>query len=71
MADYMPGFDEEVSISLSRAAALVLFEYLQRSEDAERQGGPRPLPDDAELAALNEMNCALESLLAEPFATTI
>ncbi len=69
MADYSPDFEKEVVISISRAAALVLFDYLQLCDDARRRGEVRPPVGLEEVVALDEVNCELESALAEPFAT--
>jgi integrase len=51
-------------IELSRAEALVIFDWLSRHEDAGTTPG-----DDAEKTALNSLNAALERTLVEPFQT--
>lgn len=49
-------------ITLTRAEALVLFEWLQRHEDRNTTPG-----DDAERAALWNLSALLERELVEPF----
>lgn len=68
MNELVVDFDEKVEIKLKKATALVLFEYLQRSEDAESAQPARPSPDAAEIRALWDVSASLESALVEPFA---
>jgi hypothetical protein len=55
---------DDVVISLSRDEALVLFEWLHRSED---QGQVAGVEHDAERVALRNLSGPLERVLAEPF----
>nr|WP_309694705.1 hypothetical protein [Armatimonas sp.] len=56
---------EVVALTLSRAEALVLFDFLTRfSTD-----GTLTIQDQAEECVLWDMCCDLESMLAEPFST--
>ena len=58
----------KVRIELSREEALVLLDYLQREID--HNGGnslKSSIDHDAEIWALNELNCLLERVLTEPF----
>jgi integrase len=56
------GSEPASSIELTRAEALVIFDWLSRHEDAGTTPG-----DDAEQTALNSLNAALERTLVEPF----
>jgi hypothetical protein len=66
-------FAESVDISLSKAEALVLFEFLGRSSESNRN---RPnetepalhSPDSAEWRALWNLECLLEKTLTEIFS---
>jgi len=59
----------DITVSLDRAVALVLFDFLSRTEDEE---GGEPLNDalqhKAELPALWATLSALEEVLTEPMA---
>jgi hypothetical protein len=54
--------DEATPIALSRAEALVLFDYLHRLEDQKVR-----LPDPAEQIAVWALSASLERVLVEPF----
>ena len=54
--------DTATSIELTRAEALVIFDWLSHHEDTGTTPG-----DDAEQTALNGLNAALERTLVEPF----
>jgi hypothetical protein len=54
----------DITISLDRNYALVLFELLRRWEDQEP---PLPFEDPSELWALWSLQGSLEKTLAEPF----
>ena len=58
-------FDPEASttIELTRAEALVLFEWLHNHEDTDTTPG-----DTAERVALWNLSAALERVLVEPFS---
>jgi len=59
-----PEFSSEVTrLELTRADALVLFEWLHSHEEAGTTPG-----DKAERIALWALSCALERVLAEPFS---
>jgi hypothetical protein len=60
---------EEVTIRLTRAEALVLFEWLHRNEDRDepKTAVYYDIVDPAERAALWNLSCDLESALVEPF----
>lgn len=62
----MPGAqgeqEDQVSVSLSNAEALVLFEFLSRFSDAEKL----TIEDQAEEQVLWALCCLLEKLLVEP-----
>jgi hypothetical protein len=60
----MAASDQTVNIQLTRAEALVLFEWLARTTDA----GAVPVDDPAEELVLWRIEGQLESTLAEPFA---
>jgi hypothetical protein len=55
---------EDVFIRLSRDEALVLYEWLHRSEDEDRLSQP---VHDAEQVALWSLSALLERELVEPF----
>jgi hypothetical protein len=56
---------DEVTLSLRRDDALVLFELLHRWIDDENGERVRPhIQHDAELWALNSLCCALEPIIA-------
>lgn len=55
---------DEISISLSRDQALVLFEWLARTGAGER---PAAFDDRAEQRVLWDLEATLEKHLAEPF----
>jgi hypothetical protein len=61
---------DETTIMLERSVALVLFDFLSRTTD-EEDGEPlrEALQHPAELPALWATLAALESVLAEPFAS--
>jgi hypothetical protein len=54
---------EQISVSLSRDQALVLYEWLARTNAADR---PAAFEDQAEQRALWDLAAALESMLVEP-----
>ncbi len=59
-----------VNLQLSRDEALVLFEFLQREIDENDANTLKSSIDhEAELWALNGLNCLLERALPEPFAS--
>jgi hypothetical protein len=60
---------DEITVTLDRSVALVLFDFLSRTTD-EEDGEPlnEALQHKAELPALWAMLAALESVLTEPFA---
>ena len=66
-------FEESVKISLSKAEALVLLEFLGRTSDSNRirlketEPGVQS-PDSAEWRALWNLECVLEKSLAEVFS---
>ena len=55
--------DENINIDLTKAEALVLFEFLWRFSQEDRL----EILDQSEARVLWNMNCILESKLAEPF----
>ena len=55
--------EEEVVITLPRAQALVLFEFLSRFSDDKKL----EIQDQAEERVLWDMCCDLERVLVEPF----
>ena len=55
----------ELNVTLTPDEALVLFEWLHRSEDL---GGPDPVLLPGEETALWALSARLERILAEPFA---
>jgi hypothetical protein len=57
--------DDGVVIELSRDEALVLFEWLHRSEDQDRVSQPE---HQAEQVALWNLSALLERALVEPFS---
>ena len=61
---------QQTTITLDRSVALVLFDFLARTTD-EEDGEPlrEALQHSAELPALWATLAALESVLAEPFAS--
>jgi hypothetical protein len=61
---------DDITVTLDRSVALVLFDFLSRTTD-EEDGEPlnEALQHKAELPALWAMLAALESVLTEPFAT--
>jgi hypothetical protein len=64
-----PKADELVKVTLDRAVALVLFEFLSRNaeeDDAELLGAA--LESEAELPAMFSLLTELEEVLTEPFA---
>lgn len=65
--DVSEGQDSIVYLRLSRAEALVLFEWLHRHEDEDGRLD-RLVEDAAERAVLWSLSGALEALLPEPFA---
>jgi hypothetical protein len=60
----MPGNQREIVVRLSHDEALVLFEWLHRSEDQETLS---PFEHQAEQVALWNLSALLERALAEPF----
>ncbi len=52
--------DEELVLRLSRAEALVLFDWLSRSADAD---APAPFADDAEPRLMGDLLATLEGAL--------
>ena len=54
-----------VTLELSAAEALVLFDWLARTSEA---GAPVPFADQAEQQVLWDLQCVLERLLVEPFS---
>ena len=62
---------DEITVTLDRSVALVLFDFLSRTTD-EEDGEPLTdaLQHKAELPALWATLAALESVLTEPFAPT-
>jgi hypothetical protein len=60
---------EEVTLRLTKAEALVLFEWLHRNEDRDKSKSADyyDIVDPAERTALWNLSCDLESALAEPF----
>ena len=60
---------EDITVTLDRSVALVLFDFLSRTTD-EEDGEPLndALQHKAELPALWATLASLESVLAEPFA---
>ena len=56
---------QHVSVDLTRAEALVLFEFLARYTNEERL----EIEDQAEQRVLWDICASLEKMLAEPFAT--
>jgi hypothetical protein len=60
--------DEKVVIELSRAHALVLFEFLSRFSDSDDQDRRLEIQDQAEERVLWDMCCDLEKALVEPFS---
>jgi hypothetical protein len=60
---------DDITVTLDRSVALVLFDFLSRTTD-EEDGEPlnEALQHKAELPALWAMLAALERALAEPFA---
>jgi hypothetical protein len=62
---------EEVTLRLTKAEALVLFEWLHRNEDRDESKTARyyDIVDSAERIALWNLSCDLESALAEPFSS--
>lgn len=65
--DASEGQDAIVYLRLSRAEALVLFEWLHRHEDEDVRLD-RLVEDPAERVVLWSLSGALEALLPEPFA---
>jgi hypothetical protein len=61
--------DESVTVEMTNAEALVLFEWLHRNETADVRLDQLGLEDAAERATLWNLSGALEKLLAEPFAS--
>jgi hypothetical protein len=61
---------DDITVTLDRSVALVLFDFLSRTTD-EEDGEPlnEALQHKAELPALWAMLAALESALTEPFAS--
>ncbi|WP_375504182.1 hypothetical protein [uncultured Jatrophihabitans sp.] len=57
--------DDEVSVVLSTAQALVLFDWLARSSEA---GAPVGALSDAEQRVFWDLEAILESTLSEPLA---
>ncbi len=55
--------DTTITLTLTRAEALIVFEWLHRMEDA----GEAPSDDPAERVAAWNLSAALESVLVEPF----
>jgi hypothetical protein len=55
--------DEDISIKLSKAEALVLFEFLSRYSNEDKL----IIEDQAEQRALWNLQCVLEKELMEPF----
>lgn len=58
--------DGEVAIRLSKAEALVLFDWLHRTEDEDADSVSLGLVDQAERRILWDLGSSLESILAEP-----
>ncbi len=58
--------EEKVTIELSSAEALVLFEFLSRFSDENKL----EIEDQAEARVLWDMCCLLEKQLVEPFMGT-
>lgn len=56
--------DDDVTVTLTRDEALVLFELLHRWEDDDTVDG---LIEPGEDVALWALSCTLETLLIEPF----
>ena len=54
--------DEEVTLKLSKAEALVLFEWLARTDSAQAL----PFEDPSEQQVLWRIECQLEKVLVEP-----
>ncbi|WP_420121118.1 hypothetical protein [Nakamurella sp.] len=54
----------QITVELTSDEALVLFEWLHRSEDKDEL----QTPTAGERIALHAVSCALESVLVEPFA---
>ncbi|MBS7539793.1 hypothetical protein [Ancylobacter lacus] len=60
---------EEITLTLDRSVALVLFEFLSRTVDDEDGDALLDfIEDEAEIPALWVMMAALESVLTEPLA---
>jgi hypothetical protein len=57
----------EVAVRLSKAEALVLFEWIHREEDRDTALAHLALVDDAERRVLWDLSGSLEAVLAEPF----
>ena len=59
---------EEVTLRLTKAEALVLFEWLHRNEDRDKSktADHYDIVDPAERTALWNLSCDLESVLVEP-----
>jgi hypothetical protein len=55
---------EKIQIELTRREAIVLFEYLRRSDDAEEYA----FVDQAEQRVMWDLECILEKQLTEIFA---
>ena len=56
--------EERVDLSLNRAEALVLFDWLARSDDKS----PAPFADQAERRVLSDVEATLESALVAPLS---
>jgi hypothetical protein len=56
-----------VTLTLTAAESLVLFEWLHRNEDQDLQLDHLGIVDDAERQVLWSVSGCLESLLSEPF----
>ena len=54
---------DEVSLTLTRDEALVLFEFVSRFSDTDKLS----IVDQAEERALWNLTCVLEKVLSEPF----
>jgi hypothetical protein len=59
---------EDVLLKVSKAAAVVMFEYLERCSDEEKLGRARPVMDVTEANAFNELDCAIERVVPDIFS---
>ncbi len=71
-----PDLEEKIGIRLSKGELLVIFEFLARSYDVWEKSGNDDVasfllvkPDDGERTALWHLEGAIESTLAEVFAS--